>query len=339
MGFARTITALLLLLSASAMAGEDAARALPLNRFPSSRATQTDAAGFYFMPTGIGDDYFDGTSDLKRVRRHFKIARKAGVKYFRCAFSWNGIEKSPGQYEWSFWDMLVREAEKAHIQLIPYVAYTPEWAAAKSDEFWKHPPRDTRLFADFMYQAARRYRGRIRSWEIWNEPDLTEYWQGSVELFAQLVREAAVEIRRADPAAVLVLGGVSLGPSSFFHELIEQYHVDRYVDVIATHGYPESWHSQRAETIYREWIPEMHEIETRSGAGDDLWANEMGYPDFRNSAAQATRWGNTPVFYSYEHTAPYSAAELFKGHVMALASGDVSLISWYRVDDFPASET
>ncbi|MCU1306077.1 MAG: hypothetical protein JWN45_772, partial [Acidobacteriaceae bacterium] len=49
----------------------ESARALPLNRFPASRLTQTEQ-GFYFMPTAIGDDYFDGTSDVNRIRRHLQ---------------------------------------------------------------------------------------------------------------------------------------------------------------------------------------------------------------------------------------------------------------------------
>src|SRR6185312_9879024 len=82
-------------------------RALPLNRFAASRYTGTDAAGFYYMPRAIGDDYFDGTSSIERVRRHFSVARRAGVKYLRCAFSWDAIEKEHGTYDWQFWDNLV----------------------------------------------------------------------------------------------------------------------------------------------------------------------------------------------------------------------------------------
>src|SRR5690242_6319049 len=72
-------------------------RELPLNRFAHSREANTDAQGFYFMPTAIGDDYFDGTSPPDRVRRHLQTARRLGAKYLRCAFSWNGIEKEQGK--------------------------------------------------------------------------------------------------------------------------------------------------------------------------------------------------------------------------------------------------
>ncbi len=54
-------------------------RELPLHRFAASRHTQTDARGFYFMPTAVEDDYFDGTSPISRVERHFAAARAVGA--------------------------------------------------------------------------------------------------------------------------------------------------------------------------------------------------------------------------------------------------------------------
>ena len=314
------------------------ARALPLNRFASSRHAGTDAAGLYYMPTAIGDDYFDGTSSTARLRRHFAVARRAGVKYLRCAFSWNGIEKRAGEYDWKFWDRLVELSVRNHIQLIPYVAYTPEWAARDAKDFWKRPPRTPELYANFMFRIASRYKGRVHSWEIWNEPDNKDYWLGTADEYATLVIAAAKRIREADPSSVLVLGGMANGPSDFFRTLVSQHHLDRYVDVIAMHAYPESWLNGPAELIFQQWVPEMHRLIAEDGSGDDLWLNEMGYPDYRYRNNQASIYG-TRVFYRYEHTRRYQAAMLFKMEVMALATQQISLTGWYRIDDFPHTET
>jgi hypothetical protein len=315
-----------------------ATRPLPLNRFSASRHANTDAAGFYYMPTAIGDDYFDGTSSTARLRRHFAVARRAGVKYLRCAFSWNGIEKHQGEYDWKFWDTLVALSVRTHIQLIPYVAYTPKWAARDPKTFWKQPPRTPELYADFMFRIASRYKGRIHSWEIWNEPDNKDYWLGTADEYATLAMAAAKRIREADPSAVLVLGGMANGPSDFFQTLISAHHLDRHVDVIAMHAYPESWLNGPAELIFDQWVPEMHRIIAEDDSGDDLWLNEMGYPDYRYRANQASIYG-TSVFYRYEHTRRYQATMLFKMEVMAFATQQISLTGWYRIDDFPHSET
>jgi Glycosyl hydrolases family 39 len=290
------------------------------------------------MATAIGDDYFDGSSPPDRVRRHFQVARQLGVQYLRCAFSWNGIEKEQGKYDWTFWDGLVSAAEENHIGLIPYVAYTPQWAARDPKDFWKQPPRDPALYADFMNRVAARYRGRVRSWEIWNEPDNRDYWTGTPDEFAALVVAAARSIRAADPDAVLVLGGMAYGPGDFFRRVISEFHLDRYVDVIATHGYPETWLNERAEVIFQQWLPAMRQMIAADQSGADLWINEMGYADYRYSAGKASVYG-VDVFHDYEHTRRYQAVMLFKFFVMALASQQVSLAGWYRIDDFPLSET
>ncbi len=307
-------------------------RALPLRRV-SFGVENRDGRRFYRMATAIGEDYFHGASDAARVRRHMQTARRAGIRYLRCAFSWNAIEKAPDQYDWQFWDRLVDTADEYGIQLMPYVAYTPEWAAGKKQEFWKQPPERTSDYLGFMRAAATHYKGRIHSWEIWNEPDLTEYWQGTVPQFAELVKESAIVIREVDPNAVIVLGGVSRAHDPFLHELITKYRVDRYVDVVAMHGYPESWLPETMETVYRDWVQEVRRMLDQSGSGVDLWVNEMGYPGWRYAPDKASVYG-PPVFYGYEHTSEYMGTALFKAEILALASGSVSLTGWYRVDDF-----
>jgi polysaccharide biosynthesis protein PslG len=317
--------------------GVTSGRALPLNRFEVSRETQTDPSGYFRMATAIGDDYFDGRDTRERVRRHMRVARDVGVRYLRCAFSWNGIEPEEGKFQFAFWDMLVEEAEKAGIKLIPYVAYTPEWAARSPEQFWQQPPRDSAMFATVMKALAARYRGRIASWELWNEPDLKEYWQGTVDEFAELVKVGAAGVRDGDPKAVTVLGGMSHGPAEFFDTLMTRHHIYRWVDVIAMHGYPESWDEDRAEAVYGARVAKMENEIRRSGSQLDLWLNEMGYADYRFQAAHASEWG-TNAYYDYEHTKKYAAEFLLKSMLMTAASGDVSLAGWYRIDDFRHSD-
>jgi polysaccharide biosynthesis protein PslG len=288
---------------------------------------------FTQFETAIGDDYFDGRDSVARVRRHMNIARELGVKYLRFGFSWNGVEPEHGKYDFKFWDMLVDESERAGIQLIPYVAYTPEWAARSREQYWQQPPRELQWYAEMMKTLAARYRGRIHSWEIWNEPDLKEYWQGTADEFAELVRIATPAIRAGDPNAQIVLAGVSRGPSDFFRTLIEKHQVHKLVDVIAMHAYPESWGEERAETVFDEFVPGMRKIRDQQGSKLPLVLNEMGYADYRYAPNKASQYG-TSVFYDYEHTPQYQANMLFKMFVMALGSGELQMAGWYRIDDF-----
>jgi hypothetical protein len=285
------------------------------------------------MSTAIGDDYFDGHDSRARDLRHLRIAKELHVQYLRCAFSWNGIEPEPGRYDFRFWDMLVTEAASAGIELIPYVAYTPEWAAREKKDFWEQPPEDPQTFSKIMEKLATRYRGRVHSWELWNEPDNREYWQGTADEFAQMIIPAAQAVRRADPSAKIVLGGMSYGPADFFQRLALKYHIGQYFDVIALHAYPESWHEARAEEVFQKELPEMEKLVKRSGGSPALWLNEMGYAEYRFDQGHASQYGTT-ISYSYEHTTRYAADFLLKSFLMTAASGYVSLAGWYRIDDF-----
>jgi hypothetical protein len=99
------------------------------------------------------------------------------------------------------------------------------------------------------------------------------------------------------------------------------------------HAYPESWDEERAEAIYYDWLDEMWKLIQESGSGNDLWLNEAGYADYRETKNKASKYG-TSVYFAYEHSAAYQAEFLFKSMTMALGGGKVSLFGWYRVDDF-----
>jgi len=49
------------------------------------------------------------------------------------------------------------------------VCYTPRWLAQAPQDTWRQPPRDVRRFGDFMDRITRRYKGKVRSWELWSE--------------------------------------------------------------------------------------------------------------------------------------------------------------------------
>jgi hypothetical protein len=309
-----------------------------LQQFPWSRAVRTTPGGFYYQPAGLCDDFPDDVRTRERIRRDFDVMRRCGAKLFRCGVSWSTIEPTKGQYNWAFWDMLVYEAARYRITLIPYVCYMPAWASAREDPTWKGPPKDPASFGDFMYRIAERYRGRVRAWELWNEPDIDSFWLGSAEQFAAMIRSGAEGVRRGDPAATVVLAGMSQGDAPFFRELVEQRHVLDAVDVVNIHRYHESWDESRLEEMDQRIEAFAGRVGANTGRGrvPDVWMAEFGYSSYRYALNRASRWGISIVS-DYEHTAAYQAAAVFKAHVLALATGRLSLSAWYRVNDLEPS--
>ena len=132
---------------------------------------------------------------------------------------------------------------------------------------------------------AARYRGKIGSWEIWNEPDNPDFWRGSVADYAALLTAGARAVRAADPAAKVVFGGIA-GHPQFAAEVLARPEVGPLVDVVNAHAYFETWNGAPLESLpsyVAAFAPAL------SGGARPLWLAEVGYSDHRPGRVRLRR--------------------------------------------------
>jgi hypothetical protein len=298
---------------------------------PSEPKTQ---AAWRSVTLGLCEDYPEESRTLERAKLDLDAARGAGAKVLRIAFGWDAMEPKRGDYDWSFWDDFVRSAVHEHgITLIPYVCYTPKWAATDSGEnFWRSPPRDPGDYARFMTAIVQRYRGSIHSWELWNEPDNQAYWLGTPAQFAALVKAGSAAVRAADPKATIVLGGIA-GELDFLTKLFRDEHIAPAVDVVNIHNYYETWNGNPIERL-PGYIDDAAEIVRVHGEREPLWLAEAGYSSVGPRAVVSE--GVYRAKLQGEHSDEAQAAALARMILLGLGSPRLSLIAWYRINDLPA---
>lgn len=295
-------------------------------------APSTAPLPWHTTTLGLCEDYPEETRSLAAARADLEEARRAGASVLRIAFGWDAMEPERGRYDWSFWDEFVRLATEDHrIRLIPYVCYTPAWAAKDAGtDHWRSPPRDPEDFARFMAAIVARYRHAISSWELWNEPDNRAYWLGSREEFAALVRAGSRAVRTTDPRATVVLGGIAT-ETDFLEGLFANDRIAPAVDVVNLHSYFETWHPDTIETLPR-YVDRASEIVRDHGENEPLWMAEVGY------SSVGTRQPTSNVYHPAhddEHTADAQAVALARTLVLALSTGRLPLVAWYRINDLP----
>src|SRR5438874_9542815 len=107
-----------------------------------SRSASQSTDGFYFQPDVIGEDYPQATR--RRVLDDISLARRVGARALRFGVSWLDTEPEPQNFDWSKLDIIVDSAHQQHMAVIPYICYTPKWAASDpgNEDFWSYPPRD-----------------------------------------------------------------------------------------------------------------------------------------------------------------------------------------------------
>lgn len=204
-----------------------------------------------------------------------------GAKWARCQTGWGRTERQKGIYDFAWLDEVVDTLRKAGIQ--PWFnlgygnrLYTPHspddfavgWAPLNDDEARAGWVR-------FAGRIAEHFRGRVRHWEIWNEPNITNFWKPrkpSPEDYVELVRITAPEIRRRIPDAVIVGGAFAGMPTDYFRRCLEAGMAD-FVDRVSYHPYrpvPEKGY----EAEVRAWraLAEKHRPGLR------LWQGENGCP-------------------------------------------------------------
>ena len=109
--------------------------------------------------------------------------------------------------------------------LVPVTAAAADWLrdvgreTYEVDGLWKHPPRDFErweaLVERFVAHCVDRYgRAAVERWwfEVWNEPDIPNYWRGTFEDYCRLYDHAVAGAVRALPS-VRIGGPATTGPA------------------------------------------------------------------------------------------------------------------------------
>src|SRR3954470_2905042 len=140
----------------------------------------------------VSEDAFNG----KPAYRARSVERLAalGVGTVRQTLDWSLVEPEHLHYRWGRYDAWVKVNAQHGIRVLPIVFNPPQWASKRPMQGAKrgtYPPRNVTVFAAFARRAAARYGPNgsfwtehtdlpylpVRTWQIWNEPNLPVYWQ------------------------------------------------------------------------------------------------------------------------------------------------------------------
>ena len=150
------------------------------------------AAAGEASPYGVNAHAPEG-DDLRRL---LDLAQAARLGWIRIDFIWSWVEPRRGARDWRVYDGIVTEARARGIEVYASLVGTPAWATDGPEA--SGVPRDVSEWRAFVRDAARRYRGRVKAWGVWNEPNLPAFWAGTRAQYVDvLLRPASEEIRKA----------------------------------------------------------------------------------------------------------------------------------------------
>lgn len=150
---------------------------------------------------------------------------------------WPQVNPSRGKYDWKALDQWLTLAKKHNVDVLYTFGRVPSWANGGKGQ--SVPPTDLDDWDNFVRAIAQHAKGRIRFWEVWNEPNEPKFWTGDIPTLVTMAQRAQQVIKSVDPNAIVLTPSAtwtSTSPAQWF----DQYFAaggGQYADAIAFHGY------------------------------------------------------------------------------------------------------
>lgn len=209
---------------------------------------------------------------LKAVR----MMKNAGVGMVRMDFLWQDIEPERGCFDFAKYDRIVDILNANGIGILGILDYAADWASP--EKAWNVPPADNSAFIAFARATAGRYKGRVRYWEVWNEPDSPVYWkaQDGLVAYSGLLKDTYRALKEIDPGCRVINGGLT-------NELCNVNRLydngcREYFDALNIHIF-ENPVSAGADKRLAAYVKACAKVMKRNGdGGKKIWVTEIGCP-------------------------------------------------------------
>ncbi len=225
----------------------------------------------------------------------FAAMSQAGFGWARIDLTWDRIEPVRGEFDWATVDRVVEEAQASGINLLGILGYCPRWAASGPDAYY--PPRDTALWKAYVTAMVTRYRGRIRYWSLWNEPNSHTFFRGSVEQYIHgVLIPGARAAKAADPDCRIVGPELAHLNGAHWDTWLDRILAEAgsSIDVIAMHCYEDDPAEvfRALDGRRRPWEKPsvMRIIRERGQAGKPFWLTETGWRSNEIGEAKQARY-------------------------------------------------
>ena len=217
-------------------------------------------------PYGI-NTFLEQEVERPKIEAMLRMIREAGFVWLRQEFPWEDLEvDGRGRYTdsrldrdgdgqpdtidtWVKYDQIVELTEAYGLRLMARLSNPPAWTRADPAAGDRAPPDDLADFVNFATAVARRYRGRVSHYQIWNEPNIYPEWgnnpidpAGYVDLLCRSYRA----LKEVDPEIVVISGAIAptialdgtrdLSDLVFMQALYDQGGGDCF-DVLSAQGY------------------------------------------------------------------------------------------------------
>jgi len=204
--------------------------------------------------------------------REMNQIREAGFGLIRMDLTWAAVEREKGKYNFNGYQRLTGALWQRGMAPLYILDYSnPLYETSRS----VLTAEGRQAFARFAVEAMKAIGPGHVLWEIWNEPNIEQFWkeQPSAEAYVQLVEETAKAMHAHDPECTILAPATSQIPMDFLKDCFDRGML-RWIDVVSVHPYRE----KPPETALEEYRA-LRELMQNYEGGDTMpiVSGEWGY--------------------------------------------------------------
>ncbi|MFA6837179.1 MAG: beta-galactosidase, partial [Fibrobacteraceae bacterium] len=148
-----------------------------------------------------------GWCDRATMLAEFDLMREAGLGSVRTYFAWDELEPSSGKFTFERTDLIVDEAERRSLTVLPVISGVPAWAVVEQKKNRLSALPDASSWKTFLKTVFSRYLKRVPAWEIGDKPNFGKY---APKVYGQLLSAALSAAAEAgEPHPQVIVGGLS----------------------------------------------------------------------------------------------------------------------------------
>jgi GH35 family endo-1,4-beta-xylanase len=248
------------------------------------------------------------------------LVLRAGVKWHRSAIEWMDVEPRNNEYRWedtdNFIDLLYKNGLNMVFTLRSVSSWGTKHSAARGGFARASMPLSMKEYLEFVSQTVKRYKNKVKYWQIENEP-CGRFWRSSKKNYAILLKSAYGVIKNEDPDSHVLLGGLTArkiieDEGNGFLSTILKHGAGNYFDILDIHAYREVSRIEKATQNARKILVKYGFSGTRS---KPIWITETGTPVRAGATSEEEQ-----------------AADVIRRYVIAFANG-VEKVFWWKVSD------
>lgn len=270
-------------------------RATTATTTTTSASTTAAAPLFGFNDNAVSFQQVSASTDAT-------LATQVGSNASRITFDWRYAETSPGNWNLAMYDRIYQADLAQGIRPVFIAAFAPQWAWAApnqcttSMDSCRYPPGPTHIDAwqNMIKTLVTRY-PQMAALEVWNEPNLTSFWNPGPDpaYYTQLLAAAYSTVHSVTSTTPVLGGSLSNGidpdsaaamnPRNFLKGMYANGAKGK-MDGLSIHTYPEDIDLWRVFKM----LTDTRDIRDANGDSVPLWITEVGVTTVGNSGGNYT---------------------------------------------------